>query len=83
MIWMTYSANEDSYEGVTLSTSTAYLKNQIPERLGSYFCENVSGTIPATIEYLYRLYSLKDQTLHCERIIPDTPCKKAPGYVLF
>ncbi len=51
------SASEDSYEGIRIAPENTYFKDGIPEKLGFYFFDNVSGE-PATVKYLYTFYAI-------------------------
>jgi hypothetical protein len=60
-----YSSSEDSYEGIMIAPDNNYFKDGIPEKLGFYLFDNINASTPATVEFMYTLYSIDGKIKRC------------------
>lgn len=55
------SFSGNSYERITVLPGNAFFRQGIPEKIGFYFYEQISGTSPVTVEYVYKVYAYESR----------------------
>lgn len=55
-----YSLSEDGYERITVTPGNSFFKQGVPEKVGFYLYQK-SGTSPASVEYVYKIYSYENK----------------------
>jgi hypothetical protein len=56
-----YSLSENSYERITVVPGNTSFTQGVPEKIGFYLFQDMSGTSPMLVEYVYKIYSYENK----------------------